>query len=130
MNRLSPTATLGLLLAAAGLLLVAGVFFARRSVWERQPRDRQPLQAFASTVQQELQRLERLHEAHLSRIARDAPVHDKQAVWRLCDAVVGVGQFSFLDAGSDSDLHVPISSLAQIQWPEPVFRSPPGTLPA
>jgi signal transduction histidine kinase len=131
MNRLSPNVTLSLLLCAAVALLLAGIGFSRREQTIQLARDREPLHRFAGDFQQELHRLERLYESHLARIARTSPLDDKQGIWRLCDRVVGVRQFSVLQPEADCafDLHLAIEHPRGRPWPEPAFTEPHDGLP-
>lgn len=131
MKRLSPNVTLSLLLCAAVALLVAGTEFSRREQSIQRGRDREPLNRFAGDFQQELQRLERLYESHLTRIARTAPLDDKQGTWRLCDRVIGVRQFSLVQPLADGalDLHLAIEPPQGAPWPEPAFVEARAGLP-
>jgi len=129
----SPYATLILLLAAASGILIAGSRFARREEHLRIPADRKPLEAFAASMSRELTTLERLYEKHLRQLARDtaAIAPDEDAVWRKCDGIVGVTQWSLLHPPPDigHDLHILIDTKPTGSSPEPTFHIDSSGLP-
>ena len=131
MSRISPHATLALLLIAALTVLVAGIGFARREQTARIERDREPLRQFAGDLQHELHRLDRLYESNLERTARTAPLSDSQGIWRVCAGIVGVRQFSMIHASADRgiDSHLAIEQPAGAPWPEPAFLEKAEGLP-
>lgn len=108
------------LVASALAILGASFAVARQTQIVRVERNREPLRRFASEFQRELHRLERNYESHLSRVARGAVAGDRDSIWRACDQVIGVSQFSLLHRPAEHalDLHVPISVAPPL---EPAF---------
>ena len=131
MSRLSPKATLAILLCAAAMLLVIGTSLARREQVTPQDRDRGAARRFANELQDELHRLERLYDSKLARLARSVPLEDKQAIWRACDEVVGVRQFSVIHRVPDHglDWHLAVEPPQGVAWPEPTFTAEFSGLP-
>jgi signal transduction histidine kinase len=125
MGRLSPSATLTLLLLAAAGLLAIGIGVARRETSVRLERDREPVRRFSNDLQREVHRLERLYEARLTRLVRTVPLNDQQEVWRACDRIVGVRQFSLVHAARDRalDRHLPIETSRTTALPEPTLST-------
>jgi hypothetical protein len=131
MSRLSPNATLAVLLFAAGALLAIGIGVARRETSVRVERDREPARRFSNELQHELHRLERTFESRLMRLARTVPLNDRQAIWRACDQIVGVRQFSLIHAARDHalDWHLPIETARTTPLPEPTLAPETTGLP-
>ena len=71
--------TLALLLAVAACVVLGGATLARRTDTVRVPRDRAPLRGFATAVEEQTRRLERLYEGHLRRIAELVDVRNAAA---------------------------------------------------
>jgi signal transduction histidine kinase len=129
----APFTTLVLLLAVAVAILIGGSRLARHSEVVRVPGDRAPLHLVAAGMERELERLERLFASHLRQLARSTATfsNDRQAVWRECNRIVGVGQWSLLyrDPKSGPDLHIPIDLSHTPKWPEPTFALDTNGLP-
>lgn len=125
MSRLSPNVTFAVLLFAALALLAVGLSVGRREQTVRVERDREPAKRFSDNLQQELHRLERLYETRLMRICRTVPLDDKQAIWKACDQLTGVRQFSLIHNASDAafDWHLPIDPAGEGRWPEPTLKA-------
>jgi len=130
MIRLSPGATLAVLLAAAAALLGIGFGVARRETNVRLERDRASARHFCDELQHELHRLERNYESRLQRLARTAPLNDRQEIWRACDAIIGIRQWSLVHAARDHalDWHLPIEISPATPIPEPTLNTDPAEL--
>ena len=131
MIRLSPGATLAVLLTAAAALLVIGIGVARQETSVRLERDRAPARRFCDDLQHELHRLERTYEGRLQRLARTVPLVDRQEIWRACDQIVGVRQWSLIHSARDHalDWHLPIETSPAALLPEPTLATETPGLP-
>lgn len=130
-NRL-PRFTLALLLAVAACVIVGGAWLARRTETVRQPRDRTPLQDFASAVEEQTHRLERLYESHLRQITAGLEMRNVTAAGPLTERIVGIRQLSVLHGEDDrvGDQHVVATKPPRGErWPEPTLRNRHDGLP-
>jgi hypothetical protein len=119
-----PYITLMLLLGAAVAIFVGGSRLSRRVEIERIARDREPLRLFARSMQDELNRLERLYEAHLCRMARSTPVDSNIKVQMACNWLLGLRQVSILPTqpnAAKAPLHVTIDANDGNVNPRPAF---------
>ena len=121
----SPFVVLALLFAAAVAIMLGGEHFARREEMTRVQGDRGPVNLIAGAMERELGRLERLYEGHLRQIARDTSrlAQSPEAVWKECDAIVGVSQWSLIHPAPNvmDDTHIPIDLKQSGRMPEPAF---------
>ena len=100
-----PYITLVLLLATAAAIFVGGSHLSRRVEVERIARDREPLRLYSISIQEELNRLDRLYESHLSRLARSMPTNDSFKVRMACNWLAGLRQVSILPTAGEAPLH-------------------------
>ncbi len=124
MRSYSPQIVLALLVAAAVVIFVGGSRLSQRQEKVRVERDREPFRLFALSLQGELNRLERLYESHLCRIARNMPVEDCVKIIPACNWLSGLKQVSVLPVRSESPvapLHVMIDPVAGEGVPRPAF---------
>lgn len=128
MSRHLPLLLFLTLLAAAAMIVGAGMLAARRVTEEVTPRDRTPLRVLAGGFQGEIARLEALYEKHLRRLALEMPQDDAFVVKDAASAVAGVRQISFVAAPSQRgrDVHVAIGG-DDPELPEPTFQSQPAS---
>ena len=105
----TPGKTLLLIGGVAVVALLGGLRLARQSRTVRVERDRASLRQFSNGAQDQLRRLERLYEAHLTALARDTPgnpIDLRHAANRL----VGVQGISLLhspaERGKDQQVNV------------------------
>jgi signal transduction histidine kinase len=128
------SATLGLLLLAAAIILLGGQRLARRTELVRVAGDRAPIRTVAAEMEQEMARLERLYEGDLRQLvaAGSSPAADQQAVWQQCDRIIGVSQWSLIwtrPGVMTEDVHIPIDLQQAGRMPEPAFHIDPAELP-
>jgi len=127
----SPRFTLALLLLAAALILGAGLVLSRREETVRVMANRESLIQFADDLQNELRRLEELHEHHVERIAREVSADDRVQVARDCEAVVGIARCSFLAKSSGrQDQHVSVGPVRGGSLPLPALELPTTVKPS
>ncbi|HZJ13789.1 MAG TPA: hypothetical protein VFD27_02000, partial [Chthoniobacteraceae bacterium] len=127
-NRL-PQITLALLLVVAAAVMLGGAALSPRTETVRVPRDRAPLRAFATAVDEQVRRLERLYESHLREIAEAVEVRNAASSRSACERIVGIRQLSILHGASDreTDQHVIAMKPAfGEKWPEPALRDQQG----
>ena len=108
-----PYVILALLLATAAAIFWGGSRLSRHVEVERLARDREPLDRFVASMQDELSRLDRLYESHLCRIARSTPTNGNIKIQMACGWLVGLRQVSVLrtQPGPESAaLHVTINA--------------------
>lgn len=120
--------TLAVWLLSALAIVGACVVGARQTRVEREVRGRGALRRFSSDLQHELHRLERTYEADLARLAGGALLNDRQEIWKQCDRLVGIRQFSLIHRAVERslDLHVPLPMAPQ---PEPTFSPESAAVP-
>ncbi|MCB1099173.1 MAG: HAMP domain-containing histidine kinase [Verrucomicrobiae bacterium] len=106
-----PWLPLLLCLGAAAAMLWSGLRLGIREETRRTVPDREPLKAFAATLQRECFRLERLYESHLRRIAGTTSLDDDFQIRNDCGGIEGIAQFSVLHPGaaSKADRHIRIT---------------------
>ena len=126
-----PAITLALLLAVALAVLGGGARLARKVESVRVTRDHAALRGFADSLGGEIARLERLYNAHLRRIARDAKPAQEFATRELCDGIVGIRQLSVLQprGGAKKDTHLAIDPRGSGALPAPTFGAIASGLP-
>lgn len=133
MRSISPYVTLLLMLAAALAILIGGERLARREEHVRVVADRAPLNSVEGEIERELGRLERLYESHLRQLIRETgPLAlDSQSVWRQCDGIVGVSQWSLVHENPKAapDIHVVVDGKHSPPWPEPALMIDRERLP-
>ena len=108
-----PYIVLALLTAAAVAIFAGGSRLSHREERVRIARDREPLRLFATSMQEDLNRLERLYESHLCRIARNTPTNDNIRILMACSWLEGLRQVSVLPTQTNTHaapLHVSIDS--------------------
>ncbi len=130
-NRL-PQLTLALLLAVAACVVLGGAWLAHRAETVRIWRDRTPLRDFASTLEQEVRRLESLYETHLREIASAPDLGSPELLRTRSERIVGIRQLSVLhgEVGNRGDLHVmAMKPPAGGRWPEPTLQEKQTGLP-
>ena len=130
-NRL-PHLALVLLLAVAACVVVGGVSLARRTETIRLAADRTPLRDFAVVFESEMQRLERLYETHLRRIADTADLGKLSEPKARCEAIIGIRQLSVLHGAEarEVDQHLVVSKPPHATgWPEPTLGAKRSGLP-
>ena len=96
------------------------------------PRDRAPLRDFASAVEEQTRRLERLYENHLQQIANAVNVLNAAASRGACERIVGIRQLSVLHGQNapEADQHViAMKPPPGERWPEPALRERQTGLP-
>lgn len=119
-----PGKTLLLFGAVAVTVLAGGLRLARHEQTVRQDRDRAALRQFSNEAQDQLQRLERLYEEHLARLATDTPA-DEFNMRVAAERLVGIREFSLLRpaASKAGDRHVTVSPVYGQSTPAPVFAA-------
>ena len=120
-----PQLTLALLLIVAASILVGGASLASRHETVRTIPDRIPLRRFAGVLEEQTQRLERLYENHLRRIASTLDVRDSAGARAAAERIAGIRQISFLrtEGGREADHHVAVVKPPQGRpWVEPTLR--------
>jgi signal transduction histidine kinase len=130
-NRL-PQLTLALLLAVAACVILGGAQLARRTESVCVERDRAPLRDFASVVEEQTRRLERLYESHLREIGDNLNPRNAATSREACERIVGLRQLSVLhaDDSREADQHVAaMKPPAGEVWPDPTLREHPNGLP-
>jgi signal transduction histidine kinase len=115
-----------LLIAAAVAIFAGGSRLSHREEQVRIARDREPLRLFATAMQEELNRLERLYESHLCRIARNTPTDGNIKILMACSWLEGLRQVSVLPTQTNTHaapLHVTIDPGAGtgVVFPRPAF---------
>lgn len=78
------------MIAAAGLVVWGGERLSRRVVEDRVPADRTKLLDFSATLRDELDRLDTLYDAHLSRLAAYSDSATREQLGQACSAVAGI----------------------------------------
>src|SRR4051812_24015698 len=128
MSKNQPILVFAAVLACAAAVLAASFRLARHEEVDRIGRDRGALRQFGAQWQDELRRLERTYEGHLTRLARGAPLNDGGAIVAAADRVIGVRQFSIVHRAADRflDQHFPIGSIAGPVLPKPCVGEPSG----
>ena len=106
------------LLAAAALALWGGERLARREVETRTSADRERLHDFADALRAELDRLDELHQEHLSRIAGKAPFAVPEVTAKACAGIAGTRECHVFQGEAKS--HAAIGS----RPPDPAVRLP------
>ena len=104
-----------LCVAAAVAIGWGGYRLGTNEVTHREEPDREPLKAFAESLRQECDRLDRLFESHLRGIAKVEDIDDDFSVRALADRIVGIRQVSVLHppAEAKKDRHIRIQRLQE-----------------
>ena len=122
---------------AAVAILVGGQHVARRTEQVRVAGDRAPVRTVAAELQGELARLEQVYEVDLRQLITTTEGNggaepDQEIVWRECDRIIGVSQWSLIQARPTADrpdIHVPIDFRRADQLTEPAFHLDGTELP-
>lgn len=119
----APGLVLTILLTAAGLCLLAGLFMARQERSVRVDRPREAHATFVEDLRGELTRLEQLYESHLDGLVSKADVRDEFALRESAGRIIGVRQVSLLNlpAQHHNDRHWRIGRQDNKRFPVPVF---------
>jgi len=86
------------MIAAAALVLWGGERLSRRAVEDRVPADRAKLLDFSATLRDELDRLDTLYDAHLSRIAVYSDNATREQLGQACAGLAGIRVCQVFDA--------------------------------
>ncbi len=118
-----PHLLLGLLLAGAVGVLVAGFLAAERKETEVVPRDRGALTDLAVYLAGELRMLDELYTSHLKELAGETSLREDFAIKKRCEEIVGIAQFSILSRAPDGrrDRHLKVRDWTEPRAPAPSF---------
>jgi len=126
MKSIQPHVSVALLVAAAILVFAGGNRLARREQRVRVRQDREAVRSGADRAQAELERLERLYESHLCRVARKAPQISSIMIRPASDWLVALEQVSILGGYGKTrkkDLHVQLDQQDRRRLPAPLLHA-------